>query len=110
MTPEHPFMTRTGWKSMAPEATLAETGNFSVGELKVGDEVLRLEAAKKRDKPMIVAGEFVPTPTVEVSIETEFSELRSITPHEKDPLTMVYNLKLDGNHTYFANKYLVHNK
>ena len=110
VTPEHPFMTRAGWKSMAPEATLAETGKFSVGALKVGDEVVRLEAVTKRAKPMTVAGELVPTPSVEVVIETEFSELKSITPHDSDPSTMVYNLKLDGNHTYFANNYLVHNK
>jgi outer membrane immunogenic protein len=110
VTPEHPFMTRAGWKSMAPEATLAETGNFSVGALKVGDEVVRLEAVKKRGKPIAVAGNLVPTPSVEVLVETEFSELKSITPHDGDPSMTVYNLKLDGNHTYFANNYLTHNK
>jgi outer membrane immunogenic protein len=110
VTPEHPFMTRAGWKSMAPEATLAETGNFSVGALKVGDEVVWLEAVKKRAKPIAVAGDLVPTPSVEVVVETEFSELKSITPHNGDPSMMVYNLKLDGNHTYFANNYLTHNK
>ena len=111
VTPEHPFMTRVGWKSMAPEATLAETGNFSVGALKVGDEVVRLEAVTKRPKLMTVAfGNLVPIPSVDVVVETGFSELKSITPHDADPSMRVYNLKLDGNHTYFANNYLVHNK
>lgn len=27
-----------------------------------------------------------------------------------DPETVVYNLLLDGDHTYFADGYLVHNK
>lgn len=57
-----------------------------------------------------VAGDLVPTPSVEIVVETEFSELKSITPHDGDPSMMVYNLKLDGNHTYFANNYLTHNK
>lgn len=111
VTPDHPFMTRAGWKSIAPEATLAQTGNFSVGALKVGDEAVRLEAVAKRTKPMTVAfSELATRPSVEVRIETGFSELKLITPHDADPSTMVYNLKLDGNHTYFANNYLVHNK
>jgi hypothetical protein len=57
VTPEHPFMTRGGWKSMDPEATLAETGSFSVGALKVGDDLVRLTAVTKRivPKPMTVA-------------------------------------------------------
>ena len=33
-----------------------------------------------------------------------------MTPHDGDPFTTVYNLLLDGNHTYFANDYLVHNR
>jgi hypothetical protein len=111
VTPEHPFMTRAGWKSIAPEATFAENGDLSVGALKVGDEVVRWETVTTRAKPMPVAfGGMVQSPRVEVLVETKFSPLESTTAHEGDPSTMVYNLRLDGNHTYFANNYLVHNK
>jgi len=33
-----------------------------------------------------------------------------ISPVETDPSTVVYNLLLDGNHTYVADGYVVHNK
>jgi hypothetical protein len=49
-------------------------------------------------------------PSVEVLVETRFAALDSTTPHDGDPSMIVYNLRLDGNHTYFANNYLVHNK
>ena len=49
-------------------------------------------------------------PSVEVLLETKFSRLESITPHDADASMTLYNLRLDGNHTYFANNYLVHNK
>ena len=36
--------------------------------------------------------------------------IRSILGVTASPDTVVYNLLLNGNHTYFANGYLVHNK
>jgi intein/homing endonuclease len=111
VTPEHPFMTRAGWKSAAPEATFAENNSFPVGALKVGDELVRLETVTTRAKPMVVAfGGTMQAPSVEVLVETKFSLLESMVPQDGDPFTTVYNLRLDGNHTYFANSYLVHNK
>lgn len=111
VTLEHPFMTRAGWKSIAPEATFAENNRLSVGALKVGDELVNLETVTARAKPLSVAfGGKVQAPAVEVLIETTFSPLRSVVPHTGDPSMSVYNLRLDGNHTYFANNYLVHNK
>jgi intein/homing endonuclease len=47
---------------------------------------------------------------VEMLVETQFARLESAVPQDGDPFTTVYNLRLDGNHTYFANGYLVHNK
>lgn len=111
VTPEHPFMTGAGWKSIAPEATFAENSNFSVGALQVGDELVRLETVTTRARPMTVALDgMARPPAVEVLVETKFSPLESATPHDGDPFMTVYNLRLDGNHTYFANNYLVHNK
>jgi outer membrane immunogenic protein len=111
VTPEHPFMTRAGWKSIAPEATFAENGNFSVGKLNVGDEIVRVETVTTRAKSMTVAlGRMLQARPVEVLVQTKFLALEAITPHGGDPSMLVYNLRLDGNHTYFANNYLVHNK
>src|SRR6476620_10455140 len=53
VTAEHPFMTRAGWKSIAPEATFAENNNFSVGALRVGDELVKLETVTTRAEPIL---------------------------------------------------------
>jgi len=110
VTPEHPFMTRAGWKSMAPEATFAEHNSFRAGALEVGDELVRLEAVTTRMRPVSVAFGGAMQASSEVVIETNFAPLESTVPHDGDPFMTVYNLRLDGNHTYFANSYLVHNK
>jgi outer membrane immunogenic protein len=111
VTAEHPFMTQTGWKSISPEITLAENKNLSVGALKVGDEVLRLDTIMRRPKSMTVGFSSVALePSVGVSIETKFLALDAVVSHDSEPSMIVYNLRLDGNHTYFANNYLVHNK
>jgi len=116
VTAEHPFMTRAGWKSINPEATKAENGNLSVGALKVGDDMVWLETVTTRVKPQTVAfgrmvqASYVQASSIEVLVETKFSALNSTTPHDGHPSMIVYNLRLDGNHTYFANNYLVHNK
>jgi hypothetical protein len=49
VTAEHPFMTRAGWKSIHPEATKAENDYFSVGTLKVGDDMVRLDLQYARE-------------------------------------------------------------
>jgi outer membrane immunogenic protein len=111
VTPEHPFMTRDGWKSIAPEATFTENHNLSVGRLAIGDQLVKLETVTTRAKPMSVAfGGTAQAPAIEALIEIKFVPLESITVHDGDPSMTLYNLRLDGNHTYFANGYLVHNK
>lgn len=111
VTPEHPFMTRAGWKSIAPEATFAENNSFKVGTLKAGDELVKLQSVMVRPRPVSVAlGGAMAASAVDVLVETSFAPLESAVPHDGDPFTTVYNLRLDGNHTYFANGYLVHNK
>src|SRR5690606_13230117 len=56
VTAEHPFMTREGWKSIDPEATLEETGTFRVGALTAADEVVVLASVVAEARPMRVAG------------------------------------------------------
>jgi hypothetical protein len=111
VTPEHPFLTQAGWKSVTPEATFAENKNLSVDALHVGDEMVKLEKITTRVKPMSVSlGSTAPARSVEVLVETKFSPLEALVAKDGDPSMLVYNLRLDGNHTYFANNYLVHNK
>lgn len=81
VTGGHPFKTTSGWKAMRPTAVAASHAELGVTELNVGDEMIKREGT-----------------------ETVFA----ITFMER-PVT-VYNLAVDGNDTFFANGYLVHNK
>ena len=110
VTREHPFLTRGGWKSIAPEATLAENSNLVVGTLEVGDELVMLGTIMTLPKPLTVSFGGLPQAPAAVVVETKSSSLESAKPLDGDPSMIVYNLRLDGNHTYFANNYLVHNK
>lgn len=84
VTSEHPFWTPEGWKSLDPRMTAYENPKVHiVGALKAGDHVLRF-------------GKWV--------------ELKSIDRTEAPSNTILYNLILDNDHTYFADGYLVHNK
>ncbi len=90
VTAEHPFMTEEGWKAIDPEMTINRNADFveqygKPNVLKVGD-VLTKENGEK------------------MVIET-------IESRDRYPSKMpVYNLRVDGNSTYYADGYLVHNK
>ena len=94
VTPEHPFMTRAGWKSIAPEATFAENGDLSVGALKVGDEVVRWETVTTRAKPMPVAfGGMVQSPPMK-AIRPRWSTIcdsTGITPISRTTISCTIN-------------------
>ena len=79
---EHPFMTTEWWKSFNPEMTKLEV-DLNTTKLKVWDSLVTENGTVKID-------------TVDY-IDAEAS-------------TQLYNFVLDGNHTYYANNYLVHNK
>ena len=101
-TAEHPFMTLSGWKAVDPEATALETRNLHVAPLVPGDvllvePVLEVVGAKAVGAEAGVA-ELAPY------------RLVSIESTAADPETPLYNLLLDGDHRYFANGFLVHNK
>jgi hypothetical protein len=83
VTEEHPFKTLTGWKSINPTKTLTENIGVKVTELKVGDTLIT-------DKGQVL--------------------LKSINSKEGKENTGLYNFILDGDHTYYADGYLVHNK
>jgi hypothetical protein len=84
VTAEHPFFTKEGWKAIDPAATAKENPELKVGILKPGDHLVLANG------------------------ETE--EISAIDSRDAAPDTQLYNFILKGNHSYFANNYLVHNK
>ncbi len=104
VTAEHPFMTEEGWKSINPSALTAEGSALPVGRLAVGDRLLTLAAVAV---PVGVGGS-VRAEAVDVRIDA--IALESLLGQAADPMIQLYNLRLDGDHTYFANDLLVHNK
>jgi hypothetical protein len=101
VTAEHPFMTGEGWKSIDPAATAAERSDLRVAKLQTGDSLVELAEMLV---PALIGG------NEPVEIRTRSVALRSLEPATADPSTQLYNLLLDGDHTYFANDFLVHNK
>lgn len=107
VTAEHPFLTDEGWKSINPSATAAENPSMTkliVGPLTNGDRMAVFSPP--------VDGKILAT-----NLTTEFAVIGSITATVKDADTVVFNLLLDGNNTYFVTPssdsrmlYLVHNK
>ena len=83
VTAEHPFMTTEWWKSLNPELTKIWMENLPVWLLKVGDTLIT---------------------------ENWNIEIYSLDAKKSSEDTQLYNFKLDGDHTYYADNYLVHNK
>ena len=88
VTSEHPFYTTEGWKSIDPSSLVERNPELAhelrIAKLEVGDKII--------------------TSTGQVEVET----LEGTGGHNVDmPL---YNFKLDGNNTYHADGYVVHNK
>ena len=104
VTSGHPFMTEEGWKAIDPAATPAQLSELHVGRLAIGDRLLTLTAAA-----VPVGGRRVSSAEA-VDVRIEAVALQSLVGQLADPATQLYNLRLDGNHTYFANDLLVHNK
>jgi len=80
VTAEHPFKTTTGWKAIDPLETL-KTHGIESNVLEIGDTLITKEGTE---------------------------EVKSIEKSNKTTDT-VYNLRLDNEHVYYANGYLVHN-
>ena len=83
VTKAHPFMTTEGWKAIDPVYAKRWNPNLKIGQLSVGDKLI-----------------------------TENSQvlLESIEAHEAPYFTKIYNFAVDGDKTYYADGYLVHNK
>lgn len=82
VTADHPFLTTHGWKSIDPEFTKRSSPNMDVGELKVGD--------------VLVKGDGVRETVTRISA----------TVLKED--TTVYHFVMSDNHTYIADGFVVH--
>jgi hypothetical protein len=102
VTAEHPFLTEDGWKAVDPAATAAENPALVVGRLNVGDYLLTLAGVAV----LAAAG----GGEAEVAPRLVAVPLGSLIGMASDPATPLYNLRLDGDHAYFADELLVHNK
>ena len=80
VTAEHPFKTTTGWKAIDPLETF-KTHGIESNVLEIGDILITKEGIE---------------------------EVKSINKSTQTTDT-VYNLRLDNEHVYYANGYLVHN-
>ena len=83
VTEAHPFKTLDGWKAINPQETPKEGHDIEVTKLMVGDMIIREDGSH--------------------------FEVKSIDATDDQDLT-VYNPVLDGDNTYYADGYLVHNK
>ena len=87
ITSEHPIMTKQGWKAIDQDNAKKfepQLSKILIGDIKVGDDIL------------IEDGTYLPVSSIET--------------YKDQPQQQLYNLLLDGNHTYYANGFLVHNK
>jgi hypothetical protein len=100
VTASHPFLTEEGWKSIDPARTANEHPVVDATQLGVGD---RLLAAEARPPSGVCANLLTATKLQHVAVTR-------ISSRAADAAVRLYNLRVDGDHTYFANGFVVHNK
>ena len=83
-TPEHPFLTKDGWKSLVPDENQEPyLSNKQPKILQVGDSIC---------------------------VNSEWKEIEDIRIVRSDAKEKVYNITVDRLHSYIANGIIVHNK
>ena len=105
VTSEHPFLTADGWKVINPAGAANAGHGLTVATLVAGDAILTIDmkAAAGQSASAALPASYRPDTARETTV------IRSIEAYKRDPQMIVYNLKLGGNDTYFADGYLVHN-
>jgi hypothetical protein len=101
VTAEHPFLTPDGWKSLDPSATAAETPAVRVGRLRTGDLL-----STRRTTSGSSRGALALAPQVVDAWEA----LTAVQAATASPDLPLYNLLLDGDHSYVVEGFVVHNK
>ncbi|AVP85451.1 hypothetical protein [Aeromonas hydrophila] len=96
-TAEHPFLTTRGWAAIAPAMTRTENPTLALLPLFTG---MHLLGWSEHDSAGNLA--LAPHP-IELLVE-------SLCWLDAPPTTALFNLILDGSHSYVANGLIVHNK
>jgi hypothetical protein len=104
VTAEHPFRSEDGWKSINPLAMAAENRYLKVGQLRVGDRLLVCKGC------LVPTAAASPGPGDCLELIVGSVELLALRGHHADPSTPLFNLLLNGDHSYMADGFLVHNK
>ncbi|WP_429165191.1 Hint domain-containing homing endonuclease [Aeromonas rivipollensis] len=97
-TAEHPFLSTRGWVAIAPAMTRAEQPTLAVQPLFTGMRILCGPAAVALTGNLALAAQ-----PAELLIESLYWV-------DSPPTTALFNLILDGSHSYIANSLIVHNK
>lgn len=104
VTAEHPFLTVEGWKALDPEATRRENAALDVGALQIGDQLCRaIVRTVGGERRSTAAGPGILFMQATATLEA----LAAVTAAPETPL---FNLLLDGDHSYVADGWIVHNK
>lgn len=83
-TPEHPFLTKDGWKALSPDPNQ--------------------EPFKTKQEPKsLKLGDFI-------NVNGEWEEIKEIRVVRSNPDEKVYNITVEGVHSYLAEGIIVHNK
>ena len=85
-TPEHPFLTKEGWKSLVPDPN-------------------QEPYATQQEPKVLKVGDFV-----NCGGPNDWEEIKEIKVVRSNPEEKVYNITVDGLHSYIANGLVVHNK
>ncbi|MFQ2229337.1 hypothetical protein ACK32Z_20850 [Aeromonas hydrophila] len=96
-TAEHPFLTTRGWAAIAPAMTRSENPTLALLPLFTG---MHLLGWSEHDSAGNLALAPHPTPLL----------VESLCWLDAPPTTALFNLILDGSHSYVANGLIVHNK
>ncbi|WP_421183271.1 hypothetical protein [Aeromonas dhakensis] len=96
-TAEHPFLTTRGWAAIAPAMTRTENPTLAVLPLFTGMHLLGWSEHGS-------AGNLALAPQHALLL------LESLCWIDASPTTALFNLILDGSHSYIANGLIVHNK
>jgi hypothetical protein len=105
VTASHPFMTEDGWKAIDPTHSYTDHGVPAVGRLEIGNRLVLLSEVRIA---AAIGGSTLPETSFD--IRTQSHPLMTLEGVSAPASTALFNLRLDGNHTYFANDLLVHNK
>ena len=99
-TREHPFLTAGGWRSVSPMASFTETPALRVRTLAEGDLLIGVSCG-----PALVGAT-----ALAPMVNRQFLRLVRLASATASAELEVYNLLLNGDHTYVANGFIVHNK